>query len=200
MLCRAEKSSLLGDEMKLIIKNMVCPRCVMAVRELAEQQRLPVVAVGMGWVELSEPLATERLQLWLEGLQALGFSLVERPEDALVVEVHRALIELVRSSRPPRALSLELSERLGQEYEQLSRTFSARTGRTLERAYIQQRIGYAKELLEYGELSIKEIAYRLHYSSVAHFSRQFKQVAGLTASAYQEQRHDERQREGLDTL
>lgn len=186
--------------MKLIIKNMVCPRCVMAVRELAEQQHLPVVAVGMGWVELSEPLATERLQLWVEGLQALGFSLVERPEDALVVEVQRILIELVRSPRPPRVLSLELSERLGQGYEQISRTFSARTGRTLERAYIQQRIAYAKELLEYGELSAKEIAYRLHYSSVAHFSRQFKQIAGVTASAYQEQRHDERQREGLDAL
>jgi len=32
----------------------------------------------------------------------------------------------------------------------------------------------------YDELNLKEIAYRLNYSSVAHLSNQFKKVTGLS--------------------
>lgn len=39
-----------------------------------------------------------------------------------------------------------------------------------------------KELLLYDELTLTEIAYRLHYSSVAHLSNQFKKITGLTPS------------------
>ena len=41
-----------------------------------------------------------------------------------------------------------------------------------------------KELIQYGELSVKEIAWRTGFSSVAHLSRQFKQLTGMTPTAY----------------
>ncbi len=41
-----------------------------------------------------------------------------------------------------------------------------------------------KELLLYDELTIKEISYKLHYSSVAHLSNQFKNVTGLSPSFF----------------
>lgn len=51
-------------------------------------------------------------------------------------------------------------------------------GISIERYYIAQRIELVKELLVYNELTISEMAYRLHYSSVAHLSGQFRSVTG----------------------
>ena len=42
----------------------------------------------------------------------------------------------------------------------------------------------AKELLEYGELSLNEIADKLNYSSAAYLSSQFKSATGLTPSYF----------------
>lgn len=57
---------------------------------------------------------------------------------------------------------------------------------------ILQKIEEAKELLVYDELSISEISYRRGYSSVQHFSRQFKEVTGLTPSHYKKIREHKR--------
>ena len=43
-----------------------------------------------------------------------------------------------------------------------------------------QRIEKTKELIKYDELNLSEIAYKLNYSSVAHLSKQFKQVTGMS--------------------
>jgi len=37
----------------------------------------------------------------------------------------------------------------------------------------------------YDELNLTEISYKLHYSSVAHLSNQFKKVTGLSPSHFQ---------------
>lgn len=186
--------------MKLIVKNMVCPRCIMAVQNLCQELSLPYSQVRLGWVEFSNTLSEHQLSALSQSLQSLGFELVERQEQRLIVELRTAILSLVRSEKAPQSLSAELSSRLGLDYEYMSRTFSNIEGKTLESLYINQRIEYAKELLEYSELSIKEIAYKLHYSSVAHFSKQFKQVAGITASSYQALRLDQRERRALDKL
>lgn len=186
--------------MKLVIKNMVCPRCIMAVQSLGTELGLPLLQVGMGWVECADTLSSEQSSAFAQGLQDLGFALVEGQEQRLIVALRTAILTLVRSEEPPKSLSVELATRLGQDYDYLSRTFSSLEGKTLESLYIRQRIEYAKELLEYSELSIKEIAYKLHYSSVAHFSRQFRQVVGITASAYQTLSPEERLRRGLDEV
>ncbi len=36
----------------------------------------------------------------------------------------------------------------------------------------------------YDELNLTEISYKLHYSSVAHLSNQFKKVTGLTPTYF----------------
>ena len=66
----------------------------------------------------------------------------------------------------------------------ISKIFSAREGRTIEKYAIAQRIEYVKELLSYRQLNITEIADIAGYSSVAHLSRQFKSITGLTPSAF----------------
>jgi len=41
-------------------------------------------------------------------------------------------------------------------------------------------------LLVYDEMNLTEIAEKLHYSSVAHLSKQFKKVTGLSPSFYKQ--------------
>ncbi len=49
---------------------------------------------------------------------------------------------------------------------------------------ITHKVERVKELLVYDELSLTEISYKLHYSSVAHLSNQFKKITGLTPSHF----------------
>lgn len=64
----------------------------------------------------------------------------------------------------------------------LANLFSEVKGVTIEKFYLAHKIERVKELIVYDELSLKEIAYRMHYSSVAHLSHQFKKITGLTPS------------------
>jgi AraC-like DNA-binding protein len=63
---------------------------------------------------------------------------------------------------------------------------------TIEKFYICHRIERVKELLLYENMTVTDIAIRMHYSSVAHLSSQFKNVTGLTASQFKQQydKHD----------
>jgi AraC-like DNA-binding protein len=59
-------------------------------------------------------------------------------------------------------------------------------GITIQQFIIIHKIERVKELLVYDELNLTEISYKMHYSSVAHLSNQFKKVTGLTPSAYRQ--------------
>ena len=83
-------------------------------------------------------------------------------------------------------LSLYLSEKLHHEYTYLSSSFSAIEGKTIENFCIEQRIGKAKGLLIFGEMTLSEIALELDYSSTAYLSTQFKKITGLTPSNFKE--------------
>jgi AraC-like DNA-binding protein len=80
----------------------------------------------------------------------------------------------------------------------LSNLFSSVEGITIEQFSILQKIEYVKELLVYDELSLSEIAHKLHYSSVQHLSTQFKKVTGLTPSHFK--KIGDQKRQPLDRL
>jgi AraC-like DNA-binding protein len=79
-----------------------------------------------------------------------------------------------------------ISEKLGYDYTYLANTFSEVKGITIQQFIIMHKIEKVKELLIYDELNLTEISYRLHYSSVAHLSNQFKKVTGLTPTFYKQ--------------
>jgi len=54
--------------------------------------------------------------------------------------------------------------------------------------YSEEFLERVKELLVYNELNLTEIAYLMHYSSVAHLSAQFKKITGLTPSHFKQLR------------
>ena len=82
-----------------------------------------------------------------------------------------------------------LGDRLGYGYGYLANLFSEVTGITIEQYIIAHKIERAKELILYNELSLTQIAFKLHYSSVAHLSNQFKKVTGLTPTYFRKLKH-----------
>jgi AraC-like DNA-binding protein len=77
-----------------------------------------------------------------------------------------------------------LFEKLNHNYTYLSNLFSEIKGTSIENFYLSNKIEKVKELLVYDELNLTEIAYKLHYSSVAHLSNQFKEMTGLSPSHF----------------
>ena len=79
-----------------------------------------------------------------------------------------------------------ISGKLNYDYTYLSNIFSEVKGINIQHFIIIHKIERVKELLLYDELNLTEIAYKLHYSSVAHLSNQFKKMTGLTPSHFKQ--------------
>lgn len=178
--------------MKLYIKNMVCPRCIMAVRTILVAAGLTPKAVSLGEAEIAEALTAQQLADLSEALSQMGFELLDDPRAQQVEQLRVSVIEWVRMEGERPKLSDYLSARLHKDYSLLSKLFSEVQGMTLERYAILHRIEYAKELLCYNQLSTGEIAYKLGYSSPAHFSAQFKQITGMTPKMMRTHRSNNR--------
>jgi YesN/AraC family two-component response regulator len=187
--------------MILHIKNMVCDRCIMAVRQLLDQQGIAYKNVQLGQVELSTTPPAEKLSSLREELNKLGFELLDDKRSQVVEKIKNIIISLIQgynSEEMNLKLSAHLQEKLNLDYHYLSTLFSSVEGITIERFAILQRIEKAKELLVYNEKNLSEIAYDLGYSSVQHLSQQFKKITGLTPSGFKELK--ENKRNTLDSL
>ncbi|GAB4094047.1 helix-turn-helix domain-containing protein [Flaviaesturariibacter terrae] len=173
---------------KLMIKNMVCPRCILSVEQLLGEHGLRASAVRLGEVDLVEAPTAERLQQFSDALQKVGFELLDDQKKQLIDRMKTLLIAKVQSGSIEEhfGLSKFLAGALHKDYSNLSRLFSEVEGITLEQYFILQKIEKAKEWLLYREHTLSEIAWRLGYSSTQHLSAQFKKVTGMTPSQFKE--------------
>ncbi|MFL5746155.1 MAG: helix-turn-helix domain-containing protein [Niastella sp.] len=174
--------------MQLYIKNMVCDRCILAIKEQLQQAGIPYTRVNLGEVELEmEPTPTQ-LDYLNKGLTAIGFELLDDKKEKLVEKVKNIIIALVHRNEEGnnKKLSALLEERLQLDYHYLSNLFSSTEGIPIEKYAIRQRIERVKELLTYNELSLSEIADQMGYSSVQHLSQQFKKETGMTPSQFRD--------------
>ena len=123
-------------------------------------------------------------------LQRSGLQIIDDKRSQLIEKIKQIVIEQVHYSEEPllENFSSFLAKKLHYDYTYLSNLFAASQGLTLEHYIINNRIEKVKELLIYEELSIANIAERLHYCSAAHLSKQFKQVTGFTATYYKKLR------------
>ncbi|MGB3454708.1 MAG: helix-turn-helix domain-containing protein [Moheibacter sp.] len=170
---------------KLQIKNMVCPRCVMAVQNLFDSLGIDFIEVRLGEVLLENDLNPNQKTEIQKGLQQLGFELLDDKNSALINQIKTLIIGLIQNEKELNLnLSSFLSKKLNRDYSQLSKLFSSTVGITIEQFTILQKIEKVKELLIYDELSLKEIAFRLGYGSTAYLSSQFKKVSGLTPTEF----------------
>ena len=173
------------------IKNMVCDRCIMAVRQIFRKAGIEPLKVELGTVLLEREPDPGRKEDLRNALADYGCEMIDdrrsRRRSRMLERIMTAVIELVHySPDAPGKVSLSeyLSGKCHSDYSALSKLFTEVKGMTIERYCILQKVEYVKELLFYGELSVSEIADRLHYSSVAHLSSQFKSVTGISPSAF----------------
>ena len=112
----------------------------------------------------------------------------------LIEKIKNVIIELVHYSEEPLVIKFSefLTHKLHYDYTYLANLFSEVQGTTIEKFFIAHKIERVKELLVYNELNLTEIAYLMHYSSVAHLSTQFKKITGLTPSHFKQLRDKRR--------
>ena len=163
----------------------------MIVRAELERMGLHAIVVELGEVEISGELEAAQQDELRQALVKFGFELLEDKKSKLIEKIKNIVIEMVHYNEeaPMLNFSAYLSEKLDYDYNYLSNLFSEVKGTTIEHYIISHKIERAKELIMYNELTLTEIAEKLHYSSVAHLSNQFKKVTGLTPSFFKKMKH-----------
>ena len=173
--------------MKIIIKNMVCNRCITVIRQEFEKLNLNIVYIKLGEVITDSNVSESNLKILNEELEKQGFEILDDKKTIIIERIKNLLVNIIHGSEVVN-LKINFSEliqdNLAMSYNTISSLFSSTEGITIEQYIIQQRIERAKEFLVYNELSLNEIAYKLGYTSIQHLSTQFKKITGITPSEF----------------
>ena len=158
----------------------------MAVKSELEKFGLHHTRVELGETEIMEDLSEEQLDNLNTSLKKIGLELLYDKKYIIVEKIKTIIIELVHFNEDQIKTNLSdyLCAKLNHNYTYLSNLFSEIKGTSIENFYLSNKIEKVKELLIYDELNLTEIAYKLHYSSVAHLSNQFKKMTGLAPSHF----------------
>ncbi|MEO7801534.1 MAG: PAS domain-containing protein [Ginsengibacter sp.] len=109
----------------------------------------------------------------------------------LIEKIKNVIIDLIHHSNEQLQTNFSdyLSKTLEYDYTYLANLFSEVENIPIQKFIIAQKIELVKDLILNDELSITEIAVKLHYSSVAHLSNQFKKATGLTPTYFRQLRN-----------
>jgi len=160
----------------------------MVVKAELEQLGLHYTSVALGEADIIENISPEQLDQFKRALLKSGLELMDNKKSVLIQKIKTVIVELVHYSEEPLTIKFSeyLSSKLNHDYTYLANLFSEVQGTTIEKFFIARKIERVKELLVYNELTLTEIAFKMHYSSVAHLSSQFKKVTGLTPTHFRQ--------------
>jgi AraC-like DNA-binding protein len=164
------------------------------VKSELEKLGLHYTSVELGEAEIKESISAEQMAHLSIALRRTGLELMDDKKSILVEKIKAIIIELVHYTDEQIKINLSdyLGEKLNYDYTYLANLFSEVKGTTIEKFYLTHKIEKVKELIVYDELNLTEIAEKLHYSSVAHLSNQFKKITGLTPSHFKKLKHKRR--------
>ena len=173
---------------------MVSIRCKMVVKEELEKLGIDYTSVELGEVEVKENISLDKLTILDIALKKSGLELMDDKKSVLIEKIKKVIVEMIHYADDEVKINFSdyLSEKLNYNYTYLANLFSEVQGTTIEHFIILHKIEKVKELLVYDELTLTEIAWKLHYSSVAHLSNQFKKVTGLSPSHFKKLREKRR--------
>jgi len=165
----------------------------MLVKEELKKLRLHFI-VDMGVADIMEDITTEQRELIRTALLKSGLELMDDKKAVLIEKIKTIIIDMVHYSDelPKTNFSEYLSEKLNHDYTYMANLFSEVQGTTIEKFIISHKIERVKELIIYDEINLTEIAWMMHYSSVAHLSNQFKKITGLTPSHFKQLKNKRR--------
>ena len=158
----------------------------MAVKDELRKMGLHFIVVELGEVEIMEKITAEQRDELKIGLHNSGLELMDDKRSVLIEKIKTVIIEMVHYSDEVIKVNFShyLADKLNHDYTYLANLFSEVQGTTIEQFIISHKIERIKELVNYGELNITEIAWKMNYSSVAHLSNQFKKMTGLSPSQF----------------
>lgn len=186
--------------MKIFIQYMVSLRCKMMVKAELEKLGLDYRSVELGEVQLVELLSEINRQKLKTALHKSGLELMDDKKAMMIEKIINIIVEMVHYSdeMPPVNFSAFLHEKMNLDYHKMAEIFSKTKGVTIEHFIILHKVEKIKELITYDQLNLTEISYKMHYSSVSHLSKQFKQITGLTPTFFKNL--SKRQRTNLEDL
>lgn len=173
--------------MNLFVRYNFDTTCRIILQEQLDKFNLDYTITGMGSVLFHAPVPGEVYTMLTDRLKHYGIQIIDNQKAVLVQKIKEALLSMLQYSEnmPLIKMSSYLSEKLGESYRTLSQIFSEVCHISIESFIIIHKIEIVKQLMVSENLSLTEISYRLHYSSVAHLSNQFKKITGLTPTTFQ---------------
>lgn len=187
-------------EIKISVKNMVCNRCVLVVKQILKDLEISYKSVVLGEIYLEKTL-TEDVYLKLNTqLKSCDFEILRSQEEQLIAMVKTKIIREVSRLDIPEGflLSSFIQSSFHREYTTISKLFSQKENMTLEQFFILQKVEKVKELLSYNEYSLSQIACMLGYKTVQHLSAQFKNITGFAPSVFKKLK--QKNRKSLDSI
>ena len=165
---------------------MVSMRCKTIVKEELTKLGLHFILVDMGVADVMENITPSQREQIRVALLNFGLELMDNKKSILIEKRKNVIIEMVYYSDklPKTNFSDYLSVKLDYDYTYLANLFSKVQGTTIEKFIISHKIERVKKLIIYDEYNITEIALKMHYSSVANLSNQFKEITGITPSHF----------------
>jgi AraC-like DNA-binding protein len=156
------------------------------IHEQLDSLHVPYTYVGLAEIEINDTISGNVLNQLNSCLHEYGIGIIENQKSILVQKIKDTIIEMVYlDDKISISNSAYISDKLKQRYTYISSVFSELTFTSIENFIILQKTERAKQLISTNEITFTEIAYTLNYSSVAHFSNQFKNVTGITPTAFQ---------------
>ena len=173
--------------MKIFVKFDQNTACKKILEEKLDESLIKFRILGFGEVDILENVSDEKLNKFTEAVRPYGIEIVENQKTVLIQKIKDIIVDMVFNEDTNISVksSVYLSEKLNHSYGYLSNLFSEMTYTSVENFIILQKIEYTKQLIINNQLSLTEIAFKLNYSSVAHLSSQFKNITGITPSAFQ---------------
>ena len=171
---------------------MVCNRCITKVREDLDKFGIQYTSVELGEVSLKKNVTPVQRKQLHESLQKSGFELIDDKKNEIIEKLKLAIIDLENHSDEDLKTSFMdfISLSVDENFISLNTLFAEIEGVTIEKYIIKHKINRVKELLVYDDLTLTEIATKMHYSSVAQLSSQFRRITGLTPSHFRQLRHN----------
>ncbi|MES2430268.1 MAG: helix-turn-helix domain-containing protein [Bacteroidota bacterium] len=179
--------------MKLYIKNMGCECCTVLVKEEIEKLGLKAGKIGFGEAEIKGEVSEGQHEKLKRAIQKAGLEIIESKRAILLEKIKVIISQYVNDfkEKPQINFSDYLVKELPYDYAYLTSFFSEFQATTIEQYLIKLKIEKVKDYILQGDLTLTEIADKLHYSSVAHLSAQFKKVTGITPTHFKKLRDED---------
>jgi len=167
---------------------MACLSCKAFVKDALTEMDIHCIKVELGEIETKEQVSEEEKLELNKKIRKVGLELLESKQGILIEKIRNVIVDYVYNTDEKEIINFSdlLSQKLNYSYSYLANFFSEVQATTIEQYVIAMKIERIKELIIFGEDTLTEMADKMHYSSVAHLSAQFKKVTGLTPSHFKQ--------------